>query len=79
MWTYFDIGRTRDGEDLVSLCEEPGKGDLARCGVMALSYFCECIDHFQDVGKILLGEPNCRVSTHESGKNLRKAHLGNSP
>ena len=69
MCTYFDIGRARDGEDLVSLCEEPSKGDLARCSVMALSYFCKCIDHFQDVREILLGEPNCRMSIYESDED----------
>lgn len=53
--TYFDAARARNGDDILSLSQEPGEGGLACSGAMARADFLEPVREAKDVWEVLRG------------------------
>ena len=53
---YRRLGRTRDGQDVVALCEEPGDGDLSGRRVVLCCNTFDDVDDLEDLGEVLRGE-----------------------
>lgn len=54
--THLLLHCTRNGDDVVSLCEKPCERDLYWCRVVLLANGGDCIDDGEKFGKILCGE-----------------------
>ena len=60
---YLDFGRARDRNNVITLSEEPSKGDLGRSGFMLAADFVEIFDEVFDVGKVCIAEAEVRART----------------
>ena len=49
---YRDSRRSRNGNEIFALSENPGKRNLTRGAVVLLSNGFKTIDKFQDIGKV---------------------------
>ena len=60
--THRELGRTGNGNDILALCKEPRKRDLARSGAMLRADPFEPRNEFQNVWEVLLRVPACAQS-----------------
>ena len=69
--TYIDLGRPRDGDDVLALGENPCDGDLAGCRAVLLAHLLQAVGYLEDVREVLL-----RVTRDRAAIVVRREVLG---